>query len=252
LSVFTEYKESNRLSFSDANRWNNYNVFSLCLHGKQFTCFPGKHKCYMYSNPVFLEYRDHPQQCIKTCAGKCPEFMIKVVGTTPEESEAQVEVEDRLDKLVSSENVSSESTVPIQRQSGVVFSSKVCINGVEMVKAQALVPYSKFRKHASSMDHLRWVQDVKLYVKNNSFNEHIGGRSYSNTPTNGTRVLVISDPITTLLYSEKCFWICIEVHGLCYGVKTGNASRSGTSQNPQTPTPNLTPTKNNKSHVLIV
>jgi len=64
LSVFTEYKESNRLSFSDANRWNNYNVFSLCLRGKQFTCFLGKHKLYMYSNPVFLEYRDHPQQCL--------------------------------------------------------------------------------------------------------------------------------------------------------------------------------------------
>ena len=41
-----------------------------------------------------------------------------------------------------------------------------------------------------------------------------------------------------------------EEHGLCYGVKRRKESRSGTSQNPQTPTPNLTPTKNNKSHVL--
>ena len=41
-----------------------------------------------------------------------------------------------------------------------------------------------------------------------------------------------------------------EERGLCYGVKRGKESRSGTSQNPQTPTPNLTPTKNNKSHVL--
>jgi len=37
-------------------------MFSLCLHGKQLDCFPGKHELYMYSNPVFLEYRDHPQQ----------------------------------------------------------------------------------------------------------------------------------------------------------------------------------------------
>ena len=42
----------------------------------------------------------------------------------------------------------------------------------------------------------------------------------------------------------------VEERGLCYGVKRGKESRSGTSQNPQTPTPNLTPTKNNKSHVL--
>ena len=32
--------------------------------------------------------------------------------------------------------------------------------------------------------------------------------------------------------------------GLCYEVKRGNASRSGTTQNPQTPTPNLHQSKN--------
>ena len=42
----------------------------------------------------------------------------------------------------------------------------------------------------------------------------------------------------------------VEERGLCYGVERRKESRSGTSQNPQTPTPNLTPTKNNKSHVL--
>lgn len=126
-----------------------------------------------------------------------------------EESEARVEVEDRLDELVSSENVSSESTAPIQRQIGAVFSSKVLINGVKMAKSRALARYSKFRKHASSTDRLRRVQDVKRYVKNNSLDKHIGGGSYSNTPTDETEVLVISDPITTLLYSEKRFWICV-------------------------------------------
>ena len=39
--------------------------------------------------------------------------------------------------------------------------------------------------------------------------------------------------------------VCItEEHGICYGVKRGSVSRSGTSPNPQTPTPNLTPIKN--------
>ena len=58
-----------------------------------------------------------------------------------EESEARVEIEDRLDELISSESVSSES---IQQQSGAVFSSKVFINGIEMSKSRALVRYSKF------------------------------------------------------------------------------------------------------------
>ena len=53
---------------------------------------------------------------------------------------------------------------------------------------------------------------------------------------------ILSDDVVWNLHAEE--------RGLCYGVKRGAASRSGTSQNPQTPTPNLTPTKNNKSHVL--
>jgi len=122
------------------------------------------------------------------------------------ESEARVEVEDRLDELVSSESVL------IQQQSGVVFSSKVLINRTKMEKSRALARYSKFRKHASSTDRLRRVQDIKRYVKNDSLNEHIGSGSLSDpptSPTDETEVLVISDPITTLLYSEKRFWICI-------------------------------------------
>lgn len=49
-----------------------------------------------------------------------------------EESEARVEVEDRLDELISLESISLES---IQQQSGTVFSSKVFINGIEMSKS---------------------------------------------------------------------------------------------------------------------
>ena len=41
-----------------------------------------------------------------------------------------------------------------------------------------------------------------------------------------------------------------EERDLCYGVKRANASRSGTSQNPQTPTPNQHQSQKHKSHVL--
>ena len=44
------------------------------------------------------------------------------------------------------------------------------------------------------------------------------------------------------LYGEEC--------GLCYGVKRRKESRSGTSQNPQTPTPNLTPKHKNTKHMF--
>jgi len=42
----------------------------------------------------------------------------------------------------------------------------------------------------------------------------------------------------------------VEERDLCYGVKRANASRSGTSQNPQTPTPNQHQSQKHKTHVL--
>ena len=61
--VSLENNQGNRLPFSDSNRWNNFILFSLCLRGKRFKRFPGKHKLYTFSKAVFLENGDHPQQC---------------------------------------------------------------------------------------------------------------------------------------------------------------------------------------------
>ena len=63
LFVSLENNQGNRLPFWDSNRWNNFILFSLCLRGKRFKRFPGKHKLYMFSKAVFLENGDHPQQC---------------------------------------------------------------------------------------------------------------------------------------------------------------------------------------------
>ena len=67
LFVSLENNDRNRLPFSDANRWNNYIMFSLYLPGKRSKCFPGKHKLFMFSKYVSLENSDHPQQCMKVC-----------------------------------------------------------------------------------------------------------------------------------------------------------------------------------------
>jgi len=44
----------------------------------------------------------------------------------------------------------------------------------------------------------------------------------------------------------------VEERDLCYRVKRRSTSRSGTSQNPQTPTPNQHQSQKYKSHILIV
>jgi len=77
-----------------------------------------------------------------------------------------------------------------------------------MAKSCSLARYSKFRKQASSRNRLRRVQDVKRYTKNNSLNAE-SGRSLSRSATDEIELLVILDPVATLIYSENHFWICI-------------------------------------------
>jgi hypothetical protein len=115
-----------------------------------------------------------------------------------EELETRVDIEDTLQELVASE------TVEVV-QPGTEFSRTIIINGTEILKSRALARYSKFRKHAGSTDRLKRVQDVRRYVMKN-LDTHTGE---SLSPADETEVLVISDPIATLLHSEKCFWICI-------------------------------------------
>lgn len=45
-------------------------------------------------------------------------------------------------------------------------------------------------------------------MKNKNFDARIGGPP-STSATDETEVLVISDPIALLLYSDKPFWICL-------------------------------------------
>lgn len=119
------------------------------------------------------------------------------------ELETQVDVENTLDELASSE-IMDNTTQP---HTGTGFSWTIVINGVEVAKSQSLLHYSKFQKHTSSTDHLRQVQAVEWYVKNKDFDAHSG--PLSNSSTDKAEILIISDPITTLLYSENCLWICI-------------------------------------------
>ena len=106
------------------------------------------------------------------------------------ESESRVDVEDTLDELASSEIVD----VVAQPHTGTGFSWTIIINGIEVAKSRALSRYSKFRKHASSTDRLRRVQAVERYVKNKDFDAHTGS-PISNSPTDETEILIISDPI---------------------------------------------------------
>jgi hypothetical protein len=124
-------------------------------------------------------------------------------STTIEELDTRVEIENTLQELAALETV--QVFQPGTEMNRTEFGHTIVINGNEISKSCALSRYSKFRKHAGSTDRLKRVQDVKRYTTKN-LDTHIGE---SLSPADETDVLVISDPVATLLHSEKCFWICI-------------------------------------------
>lgn len=93
------------------------------------------------------------------------------------------------------------------------FDRKVMINGKEVAKSRALAQYSKYRKQVGSTDRLKRVQGIDRYVQNSSATSNIP--SIDNPLPPDCPVLMISDPIATLLHCDNRAWLCIgEVNGL--------------------------------------
>jgi hypothetical protein len=93
------------------------------------------------------------------------------------------------------------------------FDRKVMVNGKELAKSRALAQYSKYRKQVGSTDRLKQVQGIDRYAQNTSAVSNIP--SINNPLSPDAPVLMISDPISTLLNCDNRAWLCIgEVNGL--------------------------------------
>ncbi len=91
-----------------------------------------------------------------------------------------------------------------------IFDKKITIKGINISKARALAKYSKTQKFVSSTDRLKRVQEVGRY----STVTDKSNTAYQ-SPREDGEVLLITDPIATLVHSENQFWFCIgEVNGL--------------------------------------
>ena len=60
-------------------------------------------------------------------------------------------------------------------------------------------------KHTGSTDRLKHVQDVSRFVKDISN----GGQSEPPLAEESSEILVLSDPIVTLVRIENQFWLCL-------------------------------------------
>jgi hypothetical protein len=128
-----------------------------------------------------------------------PDAPVDTNLTSPEatdDADLRVEVEDCLGEGLDNE---------VQ-----IFDKKITIKGINISKARALAKYSKTRKFVSSTDRLKRVQEVGRY----STVTDKSNTAYQ-SPREEGEVLLITDPIATLVHSENQFWFCIgEVNGL--------------------------------------
>ncbi|KAF8170592.1 hypothetical protein BJ912DRAFT_1025317 [Pholiota molesta] len=121
--------------------------------------------------------------------------------------ETRIEVEDVLGELAATD-------ISIAEPQRRVVDSKILIHGKETSKARALSHFSKYRKRVGSTDRLRRVQDIERHVQNKTVKSNATSTSFP-PPTDKADVLVISDPIATLVSSEDKIWLCIgEINGL--------------------------------------
>ncbi|KJA25396.1 hypothetical protein HYPSUDRAFT_53262 [Hypholoma sublateritium FD-334 SS-4] len=120
----------------------------------------------------------------------------------------RIEVEEALGELVP-------DTPAMVDTPRVVVKTQVLIGGTLISKAHALSRFSKYRTTASSTDCLRRVQAIERYIQNPSISIHNSEKSGPEATTDNTQMLMVSDPITTILSSESKLWLCIgEVNSL--------------------------------------
>jgi hypothetical protein len=80
-------------------------------------------------------------------------------------------------------------------------------------KARLLADFAKYGKHSGSTDRLRRVQDIGRHIQNKSVTANTP--ESLPPPKDDSEVLLISDPIATILSSENKLWLCIgEVNAL--------------------------------------
>ncbi|KAF6747646.1 hypothetical protein DFP72DRAFT_821447 [Ephemerocybe angulata] len=90
-------------------------------------------------------------------------------------------------------------------------SHSILVNGKKMRKSKVVAMFSRYRKKVTSWDRLKRVQEMERYQS-----AHDQGHEYGSD----TRLLLIHDPIATLIYSDSRLWLAVgEVNGIKFAGK---------------------------------
>lgn len=88
-----------------------------------------------------------------------------------------------------------------------VVESQVLINGKMESKAHAVANFTKYRKHVGLTDCLCCVQDIGRHIQHKSVSANTP--EFLPPPKDNSEVLLVSDPIATILSSKNKLWLCI-------------------------------------------
>jgi len=156
------------------------------------------------SGTFLFDLPDDPEDIDESLEDSPDVLNMNPLSAAAEDADIRVEVEDSVAEVLDNDIAVGE---PNRR----IFDKKITIKGIEVSKARALSKYSKTRKFVSSTDRLKRVQEVGRYGTANTDNSNTAYQ----TPTDETKVLLITDPVATLVHSENQFWLCVgEVNSL--------------------------------------
>ncbi|KAF6751588.1 hypothetical protein DFP72DRAFT_1135958 [Ephemerocybe angulata] len=131
-------------------------------------------------------------------------------GTT---SEAQVDIEDVIETTETNDDLPHNPTTEESSETQVtaIPSHSILVNGKIMRKSKVVAMFSRYRKKVTSWDRLKRVQEMERYQS-----AHDQGTEYGSD----TRLLLIHDPIATLIYSDSRLWLAVgEVNGIKFAGK---------------------------------
>jgi len=140
-------------------------------------------------------------------------FLLDLENPSAGSSESQSSQESRLEVENAVLDAAFEDTYANDQHFRQPFERKVMIEGMELAKSRALAQYSKYRKQVGSTDRLKRVQGIDRYSQNSATKVH-DNPLLDPAVCLDAPVLLISDPIATLLCCDNRAWLCIgEVNG---------------------------------------
>ncbi|PBK59574.1 hypothetical protein ARMSODRAFT_777510 [Armillaria solidipes] len=123
--------------------------------------------------------------------------------------------------LCAFEDAAAEEISEITPSTSRTFDKKITMDNKMINKSRALAIFSRYRKHASSTDRLKRVQQVSRYTSGQ------GTDIIDHSHAFGGPCLMINEPIGTLLYCERQLFLCL---GTVTDIRLGSHKNSSVEE----------------------